>query len=229
MPPSSNSSPRSGIRGLIFFFLLLGLVTAWHGSRAFYGQLYVSVARNGTRDLNAREQFLRRAIAHDPAAGRANVELARLLDKSDSYGAALQHLQIGMRTFRPISSYLQLGLLLDNIGKKDEARSVLESAVRMNPGNIRAMEQLALVAISQGDSAAVEYWTDAIRNRDFTNLNAQYLRARDAERLKNQNGARTLYQQISSQIHSLDTLPPGTLFSRNEITRRLADSEGTKR
>jgi hypothetical protein len=91
------------------------------------------------------------------------------------------------------------------------------------------MEQLALVAISQGDSAAVEYWTDAIRNRDFTNLNAQYLRARDAERLKNQNGARTLYQQISSQIHSLDTLPPGTLFSRNEITRRLADSEGTKR
>jgi Tfp pilus assembly protein PilF len=214
--------PLRRVRVALILLSLLSLVTAWQGARAFYGLFYVTVARVGPRDPLVLERNLRRALEHDPAAGRANVELARLLNSPGSYGAALDHLRRGMLTFRPISSYLQLGLLLHRIGNRtDEAKTALEAAVRMNPGNIRAMEQLAIIAISEGDSKSVERWTDAIRYRDFSNLNALYLRARDAERLGNLTGARTLYQQISSLIYHMDSLPAGTLFSREEIQRQL--------
>lgn len=206
-------------------------MTGYQGLRGFYGQFYVTLARYESRDAETFEKNLRRAVVHDPAAGRANVELSRLMDREGSYGAALDHLKKGMLTYRPVSTYLRLGRLLHRIGgRTQEAREALEAAVRMNPGLIQAMEQLALIAISQRDSSEVERWTDAIRNRDFGNLNAIYLRAMHAMHIGNETGARTLLQQLSALTHRSQELPPGTLFSKDEIRRRLeaAPSAGSK-
>jgi Tfp pilus assembly protein PilF len=220
--PTSSLRTRRRIRAL---FLSLGLVClgfGFLGSTSFFGLYYLTLARYAPPQSDQIEKLLRRSLAHDPTGGRANIELARLLDQPGSYGAALDHLRRGMLTNRPVSSYIQLGRLLHRIGgRSEEARQTLEAAVRMNPGNVRAMEQLALIALAEANSVEVERWTDAIRNRDFSNLNSLYLRARDAERVGNRVGARTMYQTISSMIQSEKPLPQGTLFTRDEIRRRL--------
>jgi tetratricopeptide (TPR) repeat protein len=207
-------------------FVAAALVLAGAGylsATTYYGRFYDVMASRGVHGEEEYERNLRTALAYDDSYGYGNIKMAALMMRRGADGLALVHQERGMRSFNSVRTYAQLGSIQNRLGRLADAGESFERAAAMYPGYIDALEQLALLAYRAGDSNRLQELTAEIRNRDINNLDAYYLRAKDAERVGNTNAALLNYQLISASLARTRAMPAQSMFDRAEIESRLKE------
>ncbi|MGI8906578.1 MAG: tetratricopeptide repeat protein [Candidatus Sumerlaeaceae bacterium] len=200
--------------------------------RGYYSRYYLVAAQRGEKSVAEYERLLRTAVAYDPSMGRANTELAALLLAQKQYEAARERQQIAIRTYRPVRAFEQLGAVheklaeADGVTRKNElekARALYEKAERVQPGNVRALEHLMIMAYRASDDVRLEQLASQVVRSQADNVNSIYLRALAAERSGNQRAAYGLYQRIAA----MRDLPKGTLATSATVEQRLRQIRST--
>jgi Tfp pilus assembly protein PilF len=200
------------------------LVMASYYSYATYLSRYDFVlAKMGQKSQESYEALLRRSFQRDPSHGYANLELARMLIFQRKYGAARTFQEQGMESFRPMRAYEQMGTIAARLGDLEEAKRYFTYATLMFPNNVQAFEQLAFLAYEQKDSERLDTLIDEILRLDMLDLNAFYLRARDAERMGQTDSALLNYEFISAELSRVAVRSGRQLFDPQEIRSRLLE------
>jgi tetratricopeptide (TPR) repeat protein len=209
------------ILSLVLLFLLLcaGALSL----NTFYGRYYFMLSQRGSQTPAQHEFRLHEAVKFDPTYGYASQALARMLIREGKYGASLDYQLQGMKTFRTIRSFEQLGSIYENLNRYGDAHAMFQSAVEMNPREIPALEHLTLIALHQKNSRDVAEYTREILKYDINNLNAYYFRARDAELHNNLPAAYANYQRIAAALSSSRELQKDAIFTPAEIGNRLKE------
>ncbi|MBX7245627.1 MAG: hypothetical protein K1X53_09005 [Candidatus Sumerlaeaceae bacterium] len=190
---------------------------------SYYGRYYFVSATRGVHDEAKHEQDLKKALSYDPSHGYANLALARLMLKREAFGGALQYQQQGMESFLPLRGYVQMGTILEKLGRAKDAEDYYNKAVRMDPSSIEALERLALLAFRAQDSVRLESLASEIRRLDLNNVNSLYLLARDAERTNNLGVAYQNYQNISFILSRKQAGSGALLFKPEDIGASMTD------
>jgi len=107
-----------------------------------------------TQAQKSRREVLEQFVADKPADAFARYGLALECVKLGDDSAATLHFQKLLET-NPgyVAGYFQYGQLLSRMGRLDEARSQLESALRFNPGMQAAKQALAAIDAKQREKA----------------------------------------------------------------------------
>lgn len=111
----------------------------------------------------AREAF-RRTLELEPLHTQAHVRLARLLRELGELRAAEMHCRVALEE-EPTDPYAfaQLGLALEDQGRRAEASDALRMAVRLGSRVPESYEALARIYEASGDSGEAERWREARR------------------------------------------------------------------
>ncbi|MGB9692533.1 MAG: tetratricopeptide repeat protein [Candidatus Sumerlaeaceae bacterium] len=208
-------------RIMAFASAILLWVLGYVAVTTFYGKYFDVMASRGVHSPQVYEERLKRALHFDPTNGYVALKLARVAMRQGADGLALNYQREGMKSFSSVRSYGQLGSILMRKTFDREAAETFERAVRMNPNYIEAWEQLGILALRAGESQNLQQVTEEIRRRDLRNLNVYYLRAKDAERRGDTNGALLNYQIISAELARRNKMPERPMFSRDEIQSRI--------
>lgn len=210
--------------------VLLALIAGMAGIfvyRTYFSRYFFVMATRGAHGEESYEANLRQSMRMDPSYGHSHQMLARLMARRFRYGAAQQLQNDGMASFRTPQSFENMGRILSARGRDAEARSYLERASQMNPASVTALEQLASLAYRAGNSHSLEELTRQILRLDLNNLNALYLRAKDAERAGVRETALLNYQRISAGMNYMKgRKPESLLFKADEIRERLKELGG---
>ena len=149
--------------------------------REFLAQYYTVEAQSA----GSREQHhgaLARALEFEPEYNWASLLMARLMLRTEAYGGAQAYQRRAMRSYCTIGAIEQMGSIQKRLGNHEDARNHFQKAARVNPGNVRALTQLALLAYETRNLGELEQLTADILRHDLGNLDAHYLRAAAAER-----------------------------------------------
>ncbi len=197
----------------------------------FYGKYFDVMASRGVHTAQVYEDRLKKALSFDPTNGYVRLKLARVAMRQGGDGLALTHQLEGMKSFSSVRGYGQLGSICMRLKRDREAEEAFLKAVRMNPNYIEAWEQLAILTLKAGDSRKLHEITDEILRRDFKNLNAYYLRAKDAERRGDTNAALANYQRISAELVRRGSEVERALFTIEEVRKQIQRllEEGTRK
>lgn len=199
------------------------MVSAYYSYTTFYGKYFFVMALRDARTAAEHEQYLYKAIRHDPSFGYANQAVARLLIRQQKYAAALDYQERGMETFRAVRSYQQLGTIYHRMRRLDEAEKAFTSALHMHPRSADTLEHLAVIALERGSSARVNELTARILDFDMNNIDVYYLRARVAERAGNKDAAYANLQRVAAALSRNRSSAESSLFTYDEIAARLAE------
>lgn len=210
-------------RFFALFSSLALLVMGYFAGTTFYGKYFDVMASRGVHTAQVYEERLKKALQFDPTNGYVRVKLARLAMRQGADGLALEFQREGMKSFSSVRSYGQLGSIYMRLKKDRDAVETFQKAVRMNPSYLEAWEQLAVLALKEGDSQRLAEITGEIQRRDLKNLNVYYLRAKDAERRGNVNAALLNYQILSAELTRRKTQPERSMFAPDEIRRRIQE------
>lgn len=213
---------RSGLliraaAALLIVMLVPGLVYAM---RTYAGLYEFMRARRGVHTAQEFEERLWRTIELYPAYGYARLMIARSMLTAGAHAAALEQQRAGMRHFRPLMAYAQMGSILANMQQYDAARAEFEMVARLNPRSVAPLEQLAYIALRDRDRARLARVTDEILRIDMNNVNAWYLRAQEAEQNQNIGTAITYYQRVSAMLQGGEP-PRGAVFTKRQLEDRL--------
>jgi tetratricopeptide (TPR) repeat protein len=108
-------------------------------------------------DLPSAEKYYKRAILKDSQMVNARVNLASNLNASGKNAEALYQLETAAR-IQPASDHIfyTLGLLYAEMGALEKAETGFTNAIRINPNNIRASYNYALLLNQNGKAAEAE-------------------------------------------------------------------------
>jgi tetratricopeptide (TPR) repeat protein len=204
---------------------LAALLLLWASvvaARGFYSQFFTVEAQTaGSREQHQRA--LLRALEFDLEYNWANLLMARLMLRYEAFGGALEYQEAAMQSHRTVGAVEQMGSIQKRLGNTGAARTQFQKAVRINPGNVRALTQLALLAYDAGDLAELEQLTAEILRHDLGNLDAHYLRALAADREGNTAAAVLAYQRVSAGLLRGEDAGRGTLFTKEAVEKRLRE------
>jgi len=96
----------------------------------------------------------RKAVTLDPGSASAQYNLGSSLARSGQYAEAESHLRKALKIGPNTQTYTGLGIVLWQLGRKDEAVSNLQAAIKADPKNATAQQKLAEVLASQGRTDA---------------------------------------------------------------------------
>ena len=198
---------------------LLATPVAFSGYYARYHTVAARVAPNA----HEYDRSLKRALAFDPSFNYANQLMAQYALREGKLGAAREYQAAAMRSFVSVTGLERMGVILSRLGEREAARELLEMAARVQPGNVSALEQLALFAFDENDSDRLQEVTGEILRSDLENLNAHYLRALDAQRTGNPEAALHSLQRVSAGLARGGDVTRRFGGTREEVDRRLAD------
>ena len=198
---------------------LLAAPVAFSGYYARYHTVAARVAPNA----HEYDRSLKRALAFDPSFNYANQLMAQYALREGKLGAAREYQAAAMRSFVSVTGLERMGVILSRLGEREGARELLEMAARVQPGNVSALEQLALFAFDENDSDRLQEVTGEILRSDLENLNAHYLRALDAQRTGNPEAALHSLQRVSAGLAKGGDVTRRFGGTREEVDRRLAD------
>ncbi|MCX7718566.1 MAG: tetratricopeptide repeat protein [Candidatus Sumerlaeaceae bacterium] len=200
--------------------IVLAATQAYTG---FFSRLSFVRATRGHQSEAEHEARLRRAIALDPSNGYAYLRLAALQIRRGRHAEALETQRTGMTTFRTVRGFVQHGSIYERLGEHGQARQIYRMVMRIDPGNLDALERLAAIAFRNNDPVALENHCSRILQINPENVNALYLLARDAERQGNLNAAFNYLVRVST-ILSRTTVPDSRkLFTTKDIEDSLRD------
>ena len=229
----TRDAQRLGERGVLLLRLdrpgeALGSLTEAQrlgaSSSAFFYNLGLARARAG--DPNAAEQEYRRALDLNPGFDEAWRNLGLLLEDRGERAAAIDALKRAIATASASGrhrSMIDLARLLDQDGKRDKARDLLEEAIQSAPGDPAPYAALGLIEARHGDAdSAQRHYEKAL------DLRPGYRRARYNMALllldqgKPAEAARQL--EILTQEHP----EPKVWFSLGRARRALKDDAGAQ-
>lgn len=208
---------------LLFAGAAVGVLLAVPVSFKGYFARYHTVAARVAPNAHEYDLSLKRALAFDPSFNYANQLMAQYALREGKLGAAREYQTSAMRSFVSVTGLERMGIILSRLGDREGAREHLEMAVRVQPGNVSAMEQLALFAFDENDSDRLQELTAEILRSDLENLNAHYLRALDAQRSGNPEAALHSLQRVSAGLARGADVSRRFGGTREEVERRLAD------
>lgn len=191
--------------------------------RTFYARYYFVTATWGVHTQEVYEQRLRDSEALDPSFGEPGMKLSQLLRRRGDLEAAMSQQRVSMESFQPYDTFEQLGRNYEAAGKMGDAKRTFSRMSRMHPGDVRPLEWLAVLAVRDRDSSEATRLTREILRLDMSNLNAPYLRAKDAEMAGDYNTALSNYQIIGSALSRTPKPPPNLLFKPEEIEKQLIE------
>lgn len=115
-------------------------------------------ARNG--DLAKCEAIWRKLNRCYPEMPEPYNMIGSAIAQTGDFGAALEWFQKAADT-EPRSMFsLNLGMALKELGKPEDARQRFDEAIRLDPDNIQARHNLAVITEELGDTeASLEAWT----------------------------------------------------------------------
>jgi tetratricopeptide (TPR) repeat protein len=199
------------------------LAAGYLSVQTFVGRYYFVSSFRGLITGDEHERYLRSALQHDPSLGYGNMALARVMIRRGAYGAALACQETGMKSFNSVRGHEQLGTILDKLGRTQDAEDTFSRALSMHPDDVVALERLAKLAYEAGASERVNDLTDQILRLELNNINAYYLRAKDAERQANWSRAFLNYQMVSALSARSKRVAEQAFFDPREIEERLLD------
>lgn len=180
-------------------------ITSW---MVYSSQMSVVRALRGATTTTEHEYRLRRAVSLDSSNGLARLQLARAASVKRQHSEALDLHKEGMKTYRPFSSYEELGRLQERMAagepaRREEfqtmARKTYEDALLLHPGDLSLLKRLAELCLRQGDRDGVMEYTEAILKRSLNDLDAVFFRALDAEAAGEYQRSYRLIQQIAGR------------------------------
>ena len=115
---------------------------------AIYNDLGFVLEREGLPDEAA--EMYRKAIKLDPGSASAQYNLGSSLARSGKYAEAESHLRIALKKNPNTQTYTGLGIVLGQLGRKDEAIASLQAAIKADPKNVTAQQKLTEVLASHG-------------------------------------------------------------------------------
>jgi tetratricopeptide (TPR) repeat protein len=115
---------------------------------AIYNDLGFVLEREGLSE-EAVEMY-RKAIKLDPASASAHYNLGSSLARSGNYAEAESHLRKALKINANSQNYTGLGIVLWQLGRKDEAIASLQAAIKADPKNATAQQKLAEIQQSSG-------------------------------------------------------------------------------
>ncbi len=120
---------------------------------AIYNDLGFVLEREGLPDEAA--EMYRKAIKLDPASASAHYNLGSSLARSGKYADAESHLRKALKISPNSQNYTGLGIVLWQLGRKDEAIASLQAAIKADPKNAAAQQKLVefLQSLGRGDEA----------------------------------------------------------------------------
>src|SRR5690349_17260905 len=101
---------------------LLSFATAWFSIRTYYSRYYVVAARHGVMSGGEHVRRVERSLAYDPSYGYGNLLMAESLMKRGRLPEALEAQQRGLRSYRTVQAWLQLGTIHERMKNSAEAR-----------------------------------------------------------------------------------------------------------
>jgi Flp pilus assembly protein TadD len=110
---------------------------------AIYNDLGFVLEREGLSE-EAVEMY-RKAIKLDPASASAHYNLGSSLARSGDYAEAESHLRKALKISPNSQNHTGLGIVLWQLGRKDEAIASLQAAVKADPKNAVAQQKLTEV------------------------------------------------------------------------------------
>jgi Flp pilus assembly protein TadD len=110
---------------------------------AIYNDLGFVLEREGLPDEAA--EMYRKAVKLDPGSASAQYNLGSSLARSGKYADAESHLRIALKKSPNTQTYTGLGIVLGQLGRKDEAIASLQAAIKADPKNVTAQQKLAEV------------------------------------------------------------------------------------
>jgi Flp pilus assembly protein TadD len=120
---------------------------------AIYNDLGFVLEREGLPDEAA--EMYRKAIKLDPASASAHYNLGSSLARSGKYADAESHLRKALKISANSQNYTGLGIVLWQLGRKDEAIASLQAAIKADPKNATAQQKLVefLESLGRADEA----------------------------------------------------------------------------
>lgn len=201
------------------FFGLAVLCAAgsWLALRTYYGRYYSAMAAFGVMTPHEHIRRVDTALSYDPSHGYTNLLKARNELRSGRAEEALAAQEIGMKSLRSVRAYLQKATLLERLGRSAEAEKVYQHVISVAPGQVPAMERLAVIAYRKGDLERVEELARSIAEVDLNNYNPLYLNAIVAERRGQMPLAYQRYQRLSAAGKPAEN----ALYDLEEIRQKL--------
>ncbi len=187
----------------------------------FYARYFTVLAR-AAPNPETYERNLVKALEFDPSYNWANLQMARVALRENKLGAARAYQEKTMQSHVSVAGLEQMGMVMNRLHQRKEAVAYFQQAVRVDPGNVAALEQLASFALEAGDDAELERLTAEILRYDLGNLNVFYLRARAADRVGNSRAALLNYQNISQAL-ARGPAPRRFLGTKAEVEKRLRE------
>lgn len=221
---------HSLIKGLLLLLLLACLVLAWFGGLSYGSQYYLVAAKRGQKSAQEYERLLLKSIELDPHAARPRIDLAALYTAQRRLEPALGHQLSAMRSYRPVTAFEQLGLIIERtrqaglpLPKASHVRldpqALYEKANRVQPGNVNALVRMMVRAYRAGDYTGVEGYAKLLERVDLDNPNIPYVLALSADRQGNHRAAYGFYQRVSSAPFDAEE----ALYSLDEVQRRMVE------
>ncbi|MCX7019557.1 MAG: hypothetical protein NTY46_11330 [Candidatus Sumerlaeota bacterium] len=223
--------PPSVARAAFGAIAIFILVMAWYSCRTYYSRYFIVAATRGVHGEREYEDNLRQSIRFDPAFGHARLLLARLLMKRGDNEGALSQQRQGMSSFRPVRAFAQMGSIREKQEARGQAVLYFQRALRMYPAYIEVLQSLAVLALREGDSEALDWAVGHIKRIDLNDINSYYLLARDAEQVGNLQTALMNYKKISAMLTSLKVEKDQLLFDPGDVAlriRQIQESGGTR-
>lgn len=174
----------------------------------YASQMSVVRALRGATTSTEHEYRLRRAVSLDSSNGLAKMQLSRVASVARRYDEAMDLHVSGMQTYRPFSSYEELGRLYEREAAADPQNAVklqaaahdtYAKALLLYPGDISLLKRMAELSIRVRDREGVTEYTEAILNRSLNDPDAVYFRALDAEAAGEVQRAYRLFQQVATR------------------------------
>ena len=119
---------------------------------AIYNDLGFVLEREGLPDEAA--EMYRKAVKLDPGSASAQYNLGSSLARSGKYADAESHLRKALKINPNSQNYTGLGIVLWQLGRKDEAIDSLRAAIKADPKNATAQQKLAEIQQSPGRADA---------------------------------------------------------------------------
>jgi Tfp pilus assembly protein PilF len=115
---------------------------------AIYNDLGFVLEREGLPDEAA--EMYRKAVKLDPGSASAQYNLGSSLARSGKYADAESHLRKALKINPNSQNYTGLGIVLWQLGRKDEAITNLQAAIKADPKNATAQQKLAEIQQRSG-------------------------------------------------------------------------------
>jgi len=207
------------------------LVIGSYSCRTYFSRFYLVEATRGVHGEHEYENSLREAIRFDPSFGHARLLMARLLMKQGDNDGALAQQREGMSSFRPVRAFAQLGSIREKQQIWDQASVYFHRVLHMYPAYIEVLQSLAVLALREGDSEALDWAVSHIQRFDLNDINSYYFLARDAEQTGNMQTALMNYKRISAMLASLKVEKDQLLFDPENVAlriRQIQENGGTR-